>query len=171
MDCTPRVPEATLMRNVALALVMVAFVARCRQSDAVGSGAAVAASSATVMPPAPAKEDSPVTPPEETSGQEHEAPDPAKQAELDRYISQEYGDQRKRSTEERELIAFVENFVDTNGLSFPRPRGYRVSQQGDGWNVTMLDLASLRRGDRPKELTYHLRRVGGRLEITHGLVP
>jgi len=106
-----------------------------------------------------------------TPSEDHEAPDPAKQAELDRYISQELGDEAKRSPEERELIAFVDKFVDASGSPFPRPRGHIVSKQGDGWNVTMLDLASLRRGERPKELTYHVRRIGGHLEITHGLVP
>lgn len=106
-----------------------------------------------------------------TSSEDHEAPDPAKQSELDRYISRELGDEAKHSSEELEIIAFVDKFVDTSGSPFPRPRGHIVSKQGDGWDVTMLDLVSLRKGERPKELTYHVRRVGGRLEITHGLVP
>lgn len=98
-------------------------------------------------------------------------PDPENQAKLEDYISQTYGDQAARSAEDRELIAFVEKFVSSKGVQFPQHRGHVVSRQGDGWNVTMLDLAALRQGERPKELTYHVRKLNGRLEITHGLVP
>lgn len=154
-----------MMRHIGL-LVLCASLACCKQSDGVGTPDAPSASSGTVAQQASPKEDSSVTPPETHSG-----PDPAKQAELEHFINQKYGDQATRSAEERELIAFVEKFVDVNGVPFPRPRGHLVARQGDGWNVTMLDLDSLRRGERPKELTYHLRRVDGRLEITHGLVP
>ena len=96
---------------------------------------------------------------------------PAKRAALERSVKERFGDQAHRSEEERELIAFVEEFIETSKIAIPKPRGHVVVRKGDGWNVTAMDLASLLRAERPIERTYHVRKIGSRLEITHGLAP
>lgn len=164
MDCTCRIRETTMMRTKAGIVMLVCCLSGCKQGDGVGNRASVSVSEASILQ-APPKEDSSVTPPHALG------PDPAKQAELERHIRQRYGDQAVRSAEEQELIAFVEKFVETNGISTPTSRGHLVAQRGDGWNVTILDLNALRRGERPNELTYHVKRVDGHLKIIHGLVP
>lgn len=170
MDRTARIPEAAVRWNLVWLVFLGVAASSCEHNQTVGRAGAPTGSSLavpTVQSTQRAEHTQMAT--SKTSQPAESGKEPS-QAEVDRAVDRFFAQRTQYTEAELKVISYVERYMVTSGTPFPSPRKYLLSKTSDGWNVTLVDVESLRRGDRPMDLTLHVRETSGGLEAISGTV-
>ena len=80
-------------------------------------------------------------------------------------LSKTFANRIPHTKKERDVVSFVEHYLDSKKNPFPRPRMYLIERINDQWTVTVLDLDLLRRGGRGGDIYVHVGEERGRLKV------
>jgi hypothetical protein len=80
-------------------------------------------------------------------------------------LSKTFANRIPHTKKERDVVSFVEHYLDSKKNPFPRPRMYLIERINDQWTVTLLDLELLRRGGRGGDIYVHVGEERGRLKV------
>ena len=80
-------------------------------------------------------------------------------------LSKTFANRIPHTQKERDVVSFVEHYLDRKKNPFPRPRMYLIERINDQWTVTVLELELLRRGGRGGDIYVHVSEERGQLKV------